>query len=44
MKKPISDNGKDWHKKLYEVLWADRISPKRQIGMSPFEIVCGIEA
>lgn len=36
MKKLVSENSKDWHKKLYEALWADRISTKRAIGMSPF--------
>jgi transposase InsO family protein len=44
MKKLVSDNGKDWHKKLFEALWADRTSPKRAIGMSPFELVYGIGA
>lgn len=39
MKKLVSENFKDWHKKLYEALWADRTSPKRAIGMSLFELV-----
>lgn len=39
MKKLASENFKDWHKKLYESLWPDRTSPKRAIGMSPFELV-----
>lgn len=25
-------------------MWADRITPKRAIGMSPFELVYGVEA
>lgn len=44
MKKLVSDNGKDWHKKLYEILWADRISPKKEIGMSLFDLVYVIDA
>ncbi|XP_059077844.1 uncharacterized protein LOC131876445 [Cryptomeria japonica] len=44
MKKLVSENFKDWHKKLYEALWADCTSPKRAIGMSPFELVYGVGA
>ncbi|XP_059076952.1 uncharacterized protein LOC131876153 [Cryptomeria japonica] len=29
---------------LYEALWADRITPKRAIGMAPYELVYGIGA
>ena len=34
----------DWHKKIYEALWADRNSPKRAIEMTSFELVYGVEA
>lgn len=44
MKKLVSSNGKDWHKRLYEFLWDVKTSPKRVIGMSPFELVYGINA
>ncbi|XP_059065757.1 uncharacterized protein LOC131857346 [Cryptomeria japonica] len=44
MKKLVSENAKDWHKRLYEALWADRTSPKREISMSPFELVYGVGA
>ncbi|XP_059066203.1 uncharacterized protein LOC131857548 [Cryptomeria japonica] len=44
MEKLVSENSKDWHKKLYEALWADRTTPKRTIGMSPFELVYGVGA
>lgn len=44
MKKLVDEKGKDWHKKLYKALWADRMSPKRAIGMTPFELVFGVEA
>ncbi|XP_059067483.1 uncharacterized protein LOC131858300 [Cryptomeria japonica] len=44
MKKLVDDNAQNWHKKVYEALWADRITPKREIGMSPYELVYGIGA
>ena len=44
MKKLVSNNSRDWHKKNYEALWADWITPKRAIGMAPFELVYGIGA
>ncbi|XP_059070868.1 uncharacterized protein LOC131860773 [Cryptomeria japonica] len=44
MRKLVSDNPKDWHKKIYEALWADRTSLKRAIGMVPFELVYGMGA
>ncbi|XP_059073216.1 uncharacterized protein LOC131874026 [Cryptomeria japonica] len=44
MRKLVSENFRDWHKKLHEALWADRTSSKRAIGMSPFELVYGIGA
>ncbi|XP_059064673.1 uncharacterized protein LOC131856770 [Cryptomeria japonica] len=44
MKKLVSENFKDWHKKLYEALWADRTPPKRAIDMSPCELVYGVGA
>lgn len=42
MRKLVSENFRDWHKRLHEALWEDRTSPKRAIGMSPFELVYGI--
>ena len=44
IKKLVSDNSWDWHKRLYEALCVDRIIPKRAIGMAPFELVYGIGA
>ena len=44
MKKLVDEKGKDWHKRLYEVVWANRTSPKRAIGMNPFELVYEVEA
>ena len=36
-------NKKSWHKKLVNALWADRVSQKKSIGMSPFELVYGVD-
>ncbi|XP_057819279.1 uncharacterized protein LOC131032351 [Cryptomeria japonica] len=44
MKNLVDENTKTWHKHLYEALWADWITPKREIGMEPFELVYGIRA
>ncbi|KAH9302229.1 hypothetical protein KI387_013812, partial [Taxus chinensis] len=44
IRKLVNESQRNWHKKLYDALWADRITPKRAIGMSPFQIVYGVEA
>ncbi|XP_057862670.2 uncharacterized protein LOC131070976 [Cryptomeria japonica] len=44
MKKLVDDNARNWNKKVYEALWVDRITPKRAIGMAPYELVYGIGA
>ncbi|XP_059074593.1 uncharacterized protein LOC131064522 [Cryptomeria japonica] len=44
MKKLVDENSQNWHKKVYEALWADKITPKRAIRMAPFELVYGIGA
>eukprot|EP00253_Pinus_taeda_P030713 PITA_30713 len=36
-------NKKSWHKKLVNALWANRVSQKKSIGMSHFEIVYGLD-
>ena len=43
IKKLLEDNKKSWHTKLKYALWADRISTKRAIGMSLFQLVYGAE-
>ena len=43
IRKLLEDNKKSWHTKLKYALWADRISTKREIGMSPFQLVYGTE-
>ncbi|XP_059066727.1 uncharacterized protein LOC131857950 [Cryptomeria japonica] len=42
MKNLVDENARNWYKKVYEALWADRIMPKRAIGMASFELVYGI--
>ena len=41
--KLLEYNKRAWHTKLKYALWADRISTKRAIGMSPFQLVYGDE-
>ena len=36
IKKVLEVNKKNWHKKLINALWVDRVSTKKSIGMSPF--------
>ena len=43
IKKLMEINKKSWHKKLVHALWADRVSQKKSIGMSPFELVYGVD-
>lgn len=40
----MEENKKNWHKKLVNALWADRLTTKRSIGTSPYELVYGMEA
>ena len=40
----MNDNQRTWHKALFDTLWADRITPKRAIGMSPFQLLYGLNA
>lgn len=39
MKKLVDENQNNWHKKMYEALWVDRITPKKEIRMPSFELV-----
>jgi len=44
IKKVLEENKKNWHKKLINALWADRLTTKRSIGTSPYELVYGVDA
>jgi transposase InsO family protein len=44
IKKLLEDNKRAWDSKLKYAFWVDRVSTKRAIGTSPFQLVYGIEA
>ncbi|KAH9289992.1 hypothetical protein KI387_034109, partial [Taxus chinensis] len=44
IKRTMETNKRTWHTQLKTALWADRITPKRAIGNSPFVLVYGREA
>lgn len=43
IKKVLEENKRNWHKKLVNALWADRLTTKRSNGTSPYELVYGME-
>ena len=43
IKKLLEYNKRAWHTKLKYALWDDKVSTKRAIGMSPFQLVYGAE-
>jgi hypothetical protein len=43
IKKLLEDNQKAWDSKLKFSLWADRVTTKKSLGLSPFQLVYGIE-
>ena len=44
IKKLLEENKNSWHNNLVHALWADRLTTKKSIGMSPYHLVYGIEA
>ena len=44
IKKLLSENRKNWDSELVYALWVDRVSSKKSIGTSPFQLVYGVEA
>ena len=44
IKKLLNDNKKAWNSKLIFALWANRVSTKKYIGTSPFQLVYGTDA
>ena len=44
IKSLLEDNKRAWNSKLKFALWADRVTTKRSIGISPFQLVYGAEA
>ena len=43
LKKLLTENKKEWDSKLKYALWADRITTKKAIGTSPFQLVYGTD-
>jgi len=43
IKKILEDNKKSWQNKLVYALWADKLTTKKSIRMSPFQLVYGID-
>ena len=44
IKKLLEENKKAWNAKLKFALWADKVSTKKSIGTSPFQLVYGTDA
>jgi len=44
IKKLLEEKNKFWHNKLVHALWADRLTTKKLIGMSPYQLVYGADA
>jgi transposase InsO family protein len=44
IKRLLEDNKKAWDSKLKFALWIDRVTTKRSLGISPFQLVYGTEA
>ena len=44
LKKTVIENQRSWHSVLPNALWADRVTPKSVIGVSPYTLVYGKEA
>lgn len=44
IKKLLQDNKKTWNKKLVYALWVDRLTTKKSIGTSSYQIVYGTDA
>jgi transposase InsO family protein len=44
IKKLLEENKRAWDSKLKLALWDDRVTTKKSLGISPFQLVYGIEA
>jgi len=44
IKNLLEENKNSWHNQLVNALWADRITTKKSIGMSPYQLVYGMDA
>lgn len=39
----LADNKNSWHNKLINAIWDDRPTTKKSIGMSPYQLVYGMD-
>ena len=44
IKNLMEDNKMTWNKKLVNALWVDRLTTKKSIGTSPYQLVYGMDA
>ena len=44
IKKLLEENKKSWNNNLVHAMWADKITIKKSIGLSPYQLVYGTEA
>ena len=44
IKKLLEENKKSWHSKPVHALWADRLTSKKSINMSPYQLLYGMDA
>jgi len=40
----LEDNKKRWNKRLVNALWVDKLTTKKLIGTSPYQLVYGMDA
>ena len=43
IKKLLEENQRSWHNKLVHALWADILKTNKSIGMSPYQLVYGVD-
>ena len=43
IKKMLEENKKSWHRKLVHALWADKLTRKKSIDISPSQLVYGTD-
>ena len=44
LKKIVIENQRSWHLALPNALWANRVTPKNSLGVSPYTLIYGKEA
>ena len=44
LKKNVIENKRSWHIALLNALWAERVTPRNSLGVSPYTLFYGTEA